>query len=904
MTYHSSTGYNALGMAPLYNLTNKLIDLFVDAEEPIPPGYLVVNDREVTFGPHVQNHEYGDLIKKYWAMILVVLVCVITAFLMPLIGLCFCCCRCAGSCGGRSQPFDKKHDTCRRFFLGFCLLVVASSMIFGVIVAYVTNITLQHGVENSTVSARYAVDDTRSYLKSTTYHVRHLLVDNYAELKLNLYQTLDKTSETVVTQLDKASNAVSLQHLQNIVESLPEIKNNLIEMKRLTSDMQQKASQLNDGLRGVKRELLKSLQICKTSECKQVQKDYEIGRLDENGIDYDQLPDQTRIIDDVNLLLDSSLRKTVENSEEKVNEIKDGIKNVIKSNVPEIKLSITKVGGALRNISDQAVRQIDHVADVAGNYSYKHFNTADDYIAQYSVYRYYAGLIISSVLLIVLVFVTFGLLCGICGKRPDGYGDDCCTKGAGSRFLMCGVAVIFLTVSALIVICLASFIIGIVLRRGACDPLRNPQHDQVFEYLDNYIDVNKFLFADTQRNNQKNGAKNVKDIEPLRISQIINSCHSNESIFEVLRLDSHVNISEIVEFPKQYGIDAKLNELVDNVAVNSKIRILTNEARAEIRELSKSALNDFAAYKYTDNLTQNITNFNLNDLADRLKATAARVPDINNEIRTSLGVQELHLRTYQKNYVEPLVDGTNRLLTLSKGLEDSLHFKQMSFEKAILKLIQEIDQAEAFLNEKGTEYVKQVVEELLESFTKDIDSYLQLVINATRSDVGKCGPIANVYSSLIVATCNRVVDPFNGFWAGVTFCLLLFFPTIILSAKLSTLYQKSDPYPGPLVEAEYLYDAYSERDHIPLANVPKNKRRRKNDRRHDGRDRRGDYYEESPATTAAAAAAAANPHRDARFTDMAPKNWDGAPPRYQNTPHAPPMTGSEYERPPPYYFPG
>ena len=309
-------------------------------------------------------------------------------------------------------------------------------------------------------------------------------------------------------------------------------------------------------------------------------------------------------------------------------------------------------------------------------------------------------------------------------------------------------------------ICLASFIIGIVLRRGACDPLRNPEHDQVFEYLDNYIDVNKFLFADTQRNNQKNGAKNVKEIEPLRISQIINSCHSNESIFEVLRLDSHVNISQIIQFPQQYGIDAKLSELVENVAVNSKIRILTNEARAEIRELSKSALNDFAAYKYTDNLTQNITNFNLNDLADRLIATAARIPDINNDIRTSLGVQELHLRTYQKNYVEPLVEGTNRLLTLSKGLEDSLHFKQMSFEKAILKLIQEIDQAEAFLNEKGTEYVKQVVEELLESFRKDFESYLQLVINATRSDVGKCGPIANVYSSLIVATCNRVVDPF------------------------------------------------------------------------------------------------------------------------------------------------
>ena len=40
LTYMSSTDYNALGMAQLYNLTNKAIDFFVDADEPIPPGKL------------------------------------------------------------------------------------------------------------------------------------------------------------------------------------------------------------------------------------------------------------------------------------------------------------------------------------------------------------------------------------------------------------------------------------------------------------------------------------------------------------------------------------------------------------------------------------------------------------------------------------------------------------------------------------------------------------------------------------------------------------------------------------------------------------------------------------------------------------------------------------------------
>lgn len=50
--------------------------------------------------------------------------------------------------------------------------------------------------------------------------------------------------------------------------------------------------------------------------------------------------------------------------------------------------------------------------------------------------RYYLGLGISGILLTVLMCLTCGLLCGICGKRPDGYGDDCCNKGSGARFLM------------------------------------------------------------------------------------------------------------------------------------------------------------------------------------------------------------------------------------------------------------------------------------------------------------------------------------------------------------------------------------------------------------------------------------------------------------------------------------
>lgn len=298
------------------------------------------------------------------------------------------------------------------------------------------------------------------------------------------------------------------------------------------------------------------------------------------------------------------------------------------------------------------------------------------------------------------------------------------------------------------------------MRRGLCDPLSDPEHDQIVtSYLDKFIDVNKFVFPKGRKVPLQTNEGTDVDLEPLRISHIIGECHRNNSIFKVFGVENHINISQIEEFPKKYGIDAKLNELADNVGISSQVKILSDDARREIRHLARSELNNFQAYKYVDNLTQNITHFDLISLADRLKVASTRL-STSSEIRTKIDVQELHLRTYQKNLVDPLLNGTNRLLSLAKSLDEKLHFKQTTFEKAIVKLIQEIDEAERFLNEQGTSYVQQISHELLDNFSRNVKAYLNLVINTTTNDVGRCEPISNVYNSTIVTICNRVVDPF------------------------------------------------------------------------------------------------------------------------------------------------
>lgn len=124
------------------------------------------------------------------------------------------------------------------------------------------------------------------------------------------------------------------------------------------------------------------------------------------------------------------------NGQQAVEDVKKKINDVIAENIPRVSKAINDAGLAIKEASNEVTRAIDRISDLSGNYTYKYFETADDYVREYSVYRYYAGLAISSVLLLILLCISMGLLCGICGKRPDGYGDDCCNKGAGGRFLM------------------------------------------------------------------------------------------------------------------------------------------------------------------------------------------------------------------------------------------------------------------------------------------------------------------------------------------------------------------------------------------------------------------------------------------------------------------------------------
>lgn len=89
----------------------------------------------------------------------------------------------------------------------------------------------------------------------------------------------------------------------------------------------------------------------------------------------------------------------------------------------------------------------------------------------------------------------------------------------------------------------------------------------------------------------------------------------------------------------------------------------------------------------------------------------------------------------------------------------------------------------------------------------------------TNNSIGQCGPLSVTFNAVLISTCDKVLLPLvnvshknnspvsvkiisfqNGFWFGLFWSLILFIPTIIVSVKLATLYQKYNPYSDHLTE--------------------------------------------------------------------------------------------------------
>ncbi|EDW93857.1 prominin-like protein isoform X1 [Drosophila yakuba] len=915
--YRPTTNYSKApppptsAMNPIFNFTHFLYDKILYREEPIPEGYIVVkNSDTLSLGPKVEENDWRDLLAHYWLALIWVFILVLLIIIIPFIAVCYCCFCCCRRCRQGCPPCTSKQDAQRRFCCGICLLILIIGLIFGIIIAFVTNKMIDSGFAETSETMKRGSEDTCTYLKDVSDHVYHLMMNNYEEMETHVLDQLTHAHRHIFLDLSDTSESNSLAEMERVLENMPEALELMRQVEKMEKDLRFYGSQLRDGVRGIKRDVNFAVaNLCQLQMCQKFLISSNIEHIDSSQcLHFDNLPNTKEFVEGMETIVANKYYAIPQRGLERLKKVSDKVKTQLSFVVPPMMRDLTKGRTIFR---EQATNVRNIVEGVLSDIHIKTLHSTKSFEDVYDRYghdRNVVSLIVCLLILLVLFILIFALLCGCFGRRRTGYGDECCSKSTGATCLLLAILLIFCVFSIIALVGLFYFMLGMVTYQGACAPLRDQENNTIFRQLDASIDLNHFLPA----------SESTKEMmQPLKMSSAIKACRANQTIFDMMRQHKIYDINDLTRIK----VMTHAQENTDSIKVFdedlSTVVLLTQEERDELNAARDSKLAKYHSSLYLPSLCTQFTPMNLNALSEQLyKLSNDLEYPAYGWAKVSFWNEGLNTKAFYRNFVPKLTSLVEKMKANLKKIDELISYENNDFTNTIKILTATAINSEQFIQKRGKDYINTLGSNLTQSIDQMIDDYIDMIIKEANESVGHCAPLSYIYYRGVDLICHRIVDPINGFWVGILLCALLFLPILFVAHRLMCLYKKIYPYLATVGAAgvveggsDYLYDAYSERDreHVPLANVPK-KRRKAYERRREQQD----YFEDaSPSVSrgnrsggdrGGGGGDGAPGSSSMRYNDMAPTHWDHEPPRYHNPPAAPPS--SEYERPPPYYYPG
>ena len=283
-------------------------------------------------------------------------------------------------------------------------------------------------------------------------------------------------------------------------------------------------------------------------------------------------------------------------------------------------------------------------------------------------------------------------------------------------------------------------------------------------------------------------------------------CHHNETLYNLLNLKTVYDVEDLKNWRQTYDIENFIASLRNRIRLDDDLRsiqILSPQARDDLRDLAKSQLSDLNLTQYTGLMQEQITNLDLEMFIQKLRRVKSRLntPTEARLIVPAISNQILFLESMQR-VVKDLEVAMRDLQSSVEKLERETKINKVDMGEALNDLIRQASAASEFLRNEGPELVEKLANSYVNETIGQMDEYVLRVVNYTTSMIGKCEPLSTSYNASVVSICNEIVDPFNGFWASIGWCYLFYLPSIALAIALVSLYRKSEPYPGPLVEVQ------------------------------------------------------------------------------------------------------
>ena len=235
----------------------------------------------------------------------------------------------------------------------------------------------------------------------------------------------------------------------------------------------------------------------------------------------------------------------------------------------------------------------------------------------------------------------------------------------------------------------------------------------------------------------------------------------------------------------------------------SGLTLLSRETEQDLALLARSELTRLSTSKYDRLAEEEIFRTDIRNFVrqlERLKEVVGRNPGLR-EVAIKLSNPAGFLDNMMK-VAEQVKLKLRQLKQTTESFHSLLQLDSRPLGENIQQLVETAKTASQRLASNGPGLLRELTAEHVKSSLGQVDQFVDLITTGFHRDVGHCSPLSNSYNATVVALCQEIVQPFNGFWAAVGWCCVLYLPCTIISLCLTSLYRKTEKYPGPVVDAE------------------------------------------------------------------------------------------------------
>ncbi|XP_040450843.1 prominin-1 isoform X15 [Falco naumanni] len=703
--------------------------------------------------------------------------------LLPLVGLCFCMCRCCDNCGGEMHQRQKKNADCQRSCFATFLFVASLIISVGVLCAYAANQHLTNQVRGAKKLVNSNFKDLKIFLNDTPAQIDYL-VSQYNTTKDKALSDLNNVGpllgNRVQEQLGKEVRP-ALDAALTMAGAIRETKEALENVSVSVEVLQEGTERLHANLTDVKMHLSNTLNdsACSAAQaastCNIIRNSLHQLNINAN---FSGLPGVSSQLAKVNDVLRTDLSSLVQKGYAAFNDTPDLVVNQTRNILSDIKNLLESIGSNITTFTKTLpVQKI--LADLTIYLTQSEAYVQDYFpvVEQYDFYRWLGCLILCCMVVLILVFYYLGLLCGTCGydkhASPTTRG---CISNTGGNFLMAGVGFSFLFSWVLMIVVVLTFVTGGNVEKLVCEPFEDKT---LFKVLDTPYLLNQHW---------KNYLSGILFKNPninLTFEKVYSDCKENKGIYTSLHLEQLFNINEFLNV-SMYTEDVALK--IEHIQINlSKIILLDEIGKENLLNFSSSGIEGINFAAYLTEINKSVTKVDLLSFANDLEARADQLPK--GALENALKGHANSIRMIHNQQVIPLeqaMSTLNQSIRLLKRTSSELTVK-------VKNVISAVNAAQLLINNNASLVIVQETKKYMDTIVGYFEQYVEWVKESIAMEVAACKPIANVIDTAVdIFLCSYITDSVNTFWFGLGGSSIFLIPAIIFAVKLSKYYRRMD----------------------------------------------------------------------------------------------------------------